>query len=58
MPAALGFTLLGGILLLVLGFELAEAGIGLGIGAEALIGAEGALDADVITTAIRDFIPW
>ena len=58
VPAALGFTLLGGILLLVLGFELAEAGIGLGIGAEALIGAEGALDADVITTAIRDFFPW
>ena len=58
VPAALGFTVLGGILVLVLGFELAEAGIGLGIGAEALIGAEGALDADVITTAIRDFIPW
>jgi len=57
-PAAVGFSVLGGILLLVLGFELAEAGIGLGLGAEALLGAEGALDADVITTAIRDFLPF
>jgi zeaxanthin epoxidase len=58
VPATLGFTLLGGLLLLVLSFELAEVGVGLGLGAEALLGAEGALDADAIVTAVKDFLPF
>lgn len=57
-PAFLGFTVLGGFLLLILSFELAEAGIGLGLGAEALLGAEGALDADAIFAAFKDFLPF
>lgn len=58
LKAALGFTVLGGVVLALLSFELAEAGIGLGLGAEALMGTEGALDADLITNAIRDFFPF
>lgn len=56
--AALGFIILGGLILLVLSFELAEAGLGLTLGAEALLGAEGALDADAIITAAKDFLPF
>jgi hypothetical protein len=58
LPAALAFATIGGIILAVLSFELAEAGIGIGLGAEALLGAEGVLDADAIMTAIREFLPF
>lgn len=56
LGAALAFTALGGLLVAVLGFELAEAGIGV-LGVEALIGTEGAIDADIITNVVRDFWP-
>jgi zeaxanthin epoxidase len=56
LGAALAFTVLGGLLVTVLGFELAEAGLGV-LGVEALIGTEGAIDADIVTNVVRDFWP-
>jgi zeaxanthin epoxidase len=53
LPAAFGFLTLGSLLLLLGLGSLGEAGIGLGLGAEALFGAEGLLDLDAISTAVR-----
>jgi zeaxanthin epoxidase len=58
VPAAIGFTVLGGLVLLLLSFNLAEAGLGVTLGAEALFGAEGALDADAAISALQDFLPF
>lgn len=58
VPAFVGFTVLGGLVLLVLSFELAEVGIGLGIGAEAVLGAEGVIDFEAISNAVRSLFPF
>jgi zeaxanthin epoxidase len=55
LPAAIGFVIFGGILLLLSAGSLGEAGIGLGLGADALFGTEGLLDFDAISSALRDF---
>jgi zeaxanthin epoxidase len=54
-PAAIGFVIFGGTLLLLSAGSLGEAGIGLGLGADALFGTEGLLDFDAISSALRDF---
>ncbi|EEC50032.1 zeaxanthin epoxidase [Phaeodactylum tricornutum CCAP 1055/1] len=53
--AFLGFSVLGGLIVSLVLFELAEAGLGIGLGAEALLGAEGLLDFGGISAAIQDF---
>jgi zeaxanthin epoxidase len=58
IPAFVAFTVLGGLVLLVLSFELAEVGLGVGIGAEALLGAEGILDFEAIMNTLRGLFPF
>jgi zeaxanthin epoxidase len=53
--AALGFLVLGGLIISLAAFELAEVGVGVGLGAEALIGAEGVFDFEAISSAIQNF---
>jgi zeaxanthin epoxidase len=55
VPASIGFAIFGGFILLLLAGSVAETGLGLGIGIEALAGAEGIVDFDVITNALREF---
>ena len=58
LKAALGFGVVGGLLLLLLAGSVGEAGVGVAVGAEALLGAEGVLDAEAITTAVREMWPF
>ena len=53
--AGLAFLTIGGLIAFLVAFELAEAGIGIGLGAEALLGAEGLVDFEAISTAVREF---
>lgn len=52
--AALTFLVIGGIMLLLSAGVVGEAGIAASIGLDALIGAEGALDFEAISTAIQE----
>jgi len=56
LPAALGFLTVGGLILLLSAGALGEAGLGLGIGAEALAGSEGLIDLDAIASSVQDFL--
>ena len=58
LKATLGFGLLGGLLLLLLAGSVGEAGVGLAIGTEALMGAEGTFDFEAISTALREMWPF
>lgn len=58
LKAALGFSVIGGLVLLLLVGSVGEAGLGLTIGAEALLGAEGVVDAEAISTAVRELWPF
>jgi zeaxanthin epoxidase len=55
LPAALGFTVFGSILLLLSAGALGEAGLGVGLGVDALFGTEGLLDLDAITSSFQNF---
>merc|ERR1719424_721742 len=54
--SALGFVTIGGIILLLSAGVVGEAGIAASIGFEAFIGAEGALDFDLINTFVRELL--
>jgi zeaxanthin epoxidase len=58
LKAAVGFTLVGSVVLLLLLGAVGETGIGLTVGAEALLGAEGVIDAEAIGTAVREMWPF
>jgi zeaxanthin epoxidase len=58
LKAALGFSLVGSVVLLLLLGAVGETGIGLTLGAEALLGAEGVIDAEAIGTAVREMWPF
>lgn len=55
LGAALGFLTVGGIIALLSLGSLGEAGVGLGLGADALFGTESLLDFDAITSSVREF---
>jgi zeaxanthin epoxidase len=54
LPAAFGFLTIGGFILLLSAGSLGEAGLGLGLGVDALFGTEGLLDFDAIVTSVQD----
>jgi zeaxanthin epoxidase len=56
LGAALGFTIIGGLMLLLSAGVVGEAGIAASIGFEAFIGAEGILDFETISNAAREFL--
>ena len=56
VPSAIGFSIVGGAVVLLLLGSVLEAGVGLGIGLEALAGAEGVLDYEAISAAFREFL--
>lgn len=58
LKATVGFSLLGGIVLLLMAGSVGEAGLGVAVGAEALLGAEGAFDAEAIGSAVREIWPF
>lgn len=58
LRAALGLSVIGGILISLTVFELAEAGVGLGVGLEALFGAEGLIDIEAILASAQDFFSF
>ena len=58
LKATLGFGVIGGLILLLLVGSVGEAGLGVAVGAEALLGAEGVLDAEAIGTAVREMWPF
>jgi zeaxanthin epoxidase len=58
LKAAVAFTFFGGLILSILAFELFEAGVTLGVGAEAVLGAEGVIDFEAISTAARNILPF
>lgn len=55
IKAALGVATIGSLVLLVSAGALGEAGLGLGLGADALFGTEGFLDFDALLQSIQDF---
>mmetsp|Transcript_5502 Transcript_5502/g.7225 ORF Transcript_5502/g.7225 Transcript_5502/m.7225 type:complete len:179 (-) Transcript_5502:250-786(-) len=56
--ATLGFITVGGLVLLLLAGSVGEAGLGLTIGAEALMGAEGLFDLEAIGGALQEFFTF
>lgn len=58
LKAALGFLTIGGLVLTLLLGSIGEAGLGLTFGAEALLGAEGVLDLEALSTAIQEFLSF
>jgi zeaxanthin epoxidase len=54
LPAAFGFLTIGGLILLLSAGSLGEAGLGVGLGVDALFGTEGLLDFDAIVTSVQD----
>jgi zeaxanthin epoxidase len=56
LPAAFGFLTVGGLVLLLLAGSVGEAGLGLGLGADALFGTEGLLDLDATLSGIQDLL--
>jgi zeaxanthin epoxidase len=56
LVAALGFTTIGGLMLLLSAGVVGEAGIAASIGFEAFLGAEGVLDYETISTGVREFL--
>ena len=57
LKAAFGLGLVGGLLLLLLAGSVGEAGFGVAIGADALLGAEGVIDFEAISTTVREMWP-
>ena len=57
LKAAFGLALGGGLLLLLLAGSVSEAGFGVAIGADALLGAEGVIDFEAISTTVREMWP-
>lgn len=53
--AALGFLTFGGFIALLTAGTLGEAGLGVGLGLDAVFGAEGLIDLDAIVTGVQDF---
>jgi zeaxanthin epoxidase len=56
VKAALGFLTVGGVIALLSAGALGEAGLGLGLGVDALVGSEGLLDIDAIVTGVQDLL--
>jgi zeaxanthin epoxidase len=55
LKASFGFLTIGGLILLLTAGSVGEAGLGVGLGLDAVFGAEGLLDIDAIVTSIQDF---
>lgn len=55
LKAAAGFVLIGGLILLLFAGAAGEASFGAFIGMEAFVGAEGVLDYESISNAVRSF---
>jgi len=55
LASALGFLLVGGLIATLSVGTLGEAGLGVGLGADAVFGTEGLLDFDAIVSSIQDF---
>jgi zeaxanthin epoxidase len=53
--AAVGFLTIGGVIALLTAGTLGEAGLGVGLGLDAVFGAEGLIDLDAILTSVQDF---
>mmetsp|Transcript_27961 Transcript_27961/g.58556 ORF Transcript_27961/g.58556 Transcript_27961/m.58556 type:complete len:551 (-) Transcript_27961:2979-4631(-) len=54
LKATLGFLTIGGLVLTLLVGSVGEAGVGLTLGAEALLGAEGVFDFEAISATVRE----
>ena len=54
VPATLGVASIGGLILLLSAGSLGEAGLGLGLGLDALFGTEGLIDLDAIVSSVQD----
>jgi zeaxanthin epoxidase len=54
LGAAFGFATVGGLILLLSGGAVGEAGLGVGLGIDALFGTEGLIDLDAIMTGVQD----
>jgi hypothetical protein len=55
LKSAVAFGVLGTVILFLLAGSFAEAGVGMGIAAEALLGGELALDFEAIAAGLREF---
>lgn len=55
IPSALGFLTVGGFIAILTAGSLGEAGLGVGLGLDALFGTEGVLDVNAILTGLQDF---
>jgi zeaxanthin epoxidase len=58
LAATLGFLFIGGFILLLSAGALGEAGLAAGIGFETILGAEGILDFEAISTAAREMFSF
>eukprot|EP00559_Dactyliosolen_fragilissimus_P009584 CAMPEP_0184865560 /NCGR_PEP_ID=MMETSP0580-20130426/18502_1 /TAXON_ID=1118495 /ORGANISM="Dactyliosolen fragilissimus" /LENGTH=567 /DNA_ID=CAMNT_0027364823 /DNA_START=9 /DNA_END=1712 /DNA_ORIENTATION=+ len=56
LKSGLGLLVVGSFLLLLGAGTIGEAGLGIGLGLEGLIGTEGLLDFEAISTAVQDFL--
>jgi zeaxanthin epoxidase len=56
LKAAFGFLTLGGLVLLLSAGSLGELGLGLGLGADALLGTEGLIDVDAAVSTFQDLL--
>jgi hypothetical protein len=56
ISSCLCFLTVGGFILLLSAGSFGEAGVGVGLGVDALFGTEGLLDFDAIVTSVQDIL--